>query len=563
MSLEKAAKQAEEEEKYAADQRVYFAEQAAGTKRKWTWDVDDDSHVFPLLTHVYAADVAFTGRVKKHVTNSEGDLFIGYGLNYDGAVFEGEEDYGEHKKEHVYKILDTDSAWPAQALPRRSFVNGVSGIRGGVTGTAQGYGSVCHCAVNAGGEVKYYGVLLRNSGEATHFAVDNVTPADPPADSATPIATPKKGNPPPAKSANVAAGGQGKVAADATPKKGNPPPNGKVAEAGQGDTSNANADNPACGETTATGGEDTDSSRMNWTHESKVCLYGWVLKLNPFAAKRGTTKDAWNEVAKQCALSTRQASKHGGRIDVSGHGLEVYVGLQLKALRKMADREAKTSGQTGQLSDLERAEYNLLQQIVDKKQHIVDGKEAEKEARDLLDNIKANQLGDAIYEKCLKTPQMTATYLKQLCRRRKAAKQKLDIIIETNTRLNQEQQLQLLSDQDRDILIQYAKVKKDKRIQGQLATTDDGEEDEPDRGAQKKATVVQSIANIANMSGALLDALQKPTPLETTMMNFYAAKMADRDVEKRLRKLDDAHEKQLIKDKEYSTLRKRILRESF
>jgi hypothetical protein len=593
MSLEKAAKQAEEEKKYAADQRKYFAEQEAGTKRKWTWDDDDDSHVFPLVTHVYAADVAFTGRVREHVTNSEGDLFIGYGLNYDGAVFEGEEDYGEHKKEHVYKIIDNDSAWPAQALPRRSFVNGVSGIRGGVTGTAKGYGSVCHCAVNAGGEVKYYGVLLRNSGEATHFAVDNVTPADPPADSATPITTPKKANPPPAKSANVAAGGQGKVAADATPKKGNTLPakkakgaaggqedvaadatpkqgnsptanNAKVAEAGQGDVaadaSNANADNPACGETTATGGEDTDSSRMNWTHESKVCLYGWVLKLNPFAAKRGTTKDAWNEVAK---LSTRQASKQGGRIDVSGHGLEVYVGLQLKALRRKADREAKTSGQTGQLSDLERVEYNLLQQIVDKKQHVVDGKEAEKEARDLLDNIKANQLGDAIYEKCLKTPQMTATYLQQLCKRRKAAKQKLDIIIETNTRLTHEQQLQLLSEQDRDILIQYAKVKKDRRVDGRLAPTDDGEEDEPDRGAQKKASVVQSIANIANMSGALLDALQKPTPLETTMMQFYAAKMADRDVETRLRKLDDAHEKQLITDKEYSKLRTRILRESF
>jgi hypothetical protein len=593
--LAKMAQHAEGEQKYAADQRKYFAEQKAGTKRIWTWDADEDTP-FPLLTHVYAADVAFTGRIKKHLTNSKGDLVTGYVVNYDGAVFEGDDEYGEHSMEHVYMIIDNDSAWPAQALPRRSFVNGVSGIRGGVRGTSNGYGAVCHCAVNVRGEVAYYGVLLLNCGQPTHFTVENVTLADPPADAATPIkkksdaaatvATPKTAYPSTATTGNVPKGGQDTVAADAsganaaavasdaaakvaTPKKQTsdaahtPPAKRAHVAAGGQDNAAADASDANAGESTATGGEETDSSRMNWTHESKVCLYGWVLKLNPFAAKRGTTKDVWNEVAKQCAHSTRLVSKQGGRIDVSGHGLEVYVGLQLKALKKKADRESKTSGQTGQLSDLERVEYNLLQEIVDKKQHIVEGKEAEKEAKQLHDNIKADQLGDAIYEKCLKTPQMMTTYLKQLCKRRKAAKQKLDVIIESNARLSQEQQLQLLSDQDRDILIQYAKVKKDSRMDGRLPTTDDGDDDEPDRGAQKKASVVHSIANIANMSGALLDALQKPTALETTMMNFYAAKMADRDIETRLRKLDEALEKHVITEKEWSKLRSRILRESF
>ena len=41
------------------------------------------------------------------------------------------------------------------------------------------------------------------------------------------------------------------------------------------------------------------------------------------------------------------------------------------------------------------------------------------------------------------------------------------------------------------------------------------------------------------VSRSFFEALQKPSALESTMTNFYAAKIADRDVETRLRKVQD------------------------
>jgi hypothetical protein len=58
--------------------------------------------------------------------------------------------------------------------------------------------------------------------------------------------------------------------------------------------------------------KDGEDTRMVWRHTSKMCLFGWVLKLNPFAAKRGGTEEAWNNVAQKCAESTKHVTKREG-----------------------------------------------------------------------------------------------------------------------------------------------------------------------------------------------------------------------------------------------------------
>jgi hypothetical protein len=204
-----------------------------------------------------------------------------------------------------------------------------------------------------------------------------------------------------------------------------------------------------------------ECERMVWKHASKMCLFGWVAKLNPYQAKRGSVEDAWNEVAKQCAESTKHVSKRDGKIDVDGHGLQVYVGNQLKIFKAMARRQASESGQTGMMSDHDREEYNILMQISTNKDSVAAAKEAEKTEKELLDSIKAGQLGDAIYAKAMLTEPIKNAYIKELNKRRRTIQLRYDAIKEANKTLSDDQVFAKLSDDDRCMLQQITKVRRE------------------------------------------------------------------------------------------------------
>lgn len=306
-----------------------------------------------------------------------------------------------------------------------------------------------------------------------------------------------------------------------------------------------------------------DATRTVWKHSSKMCLYGWVIKLNPYSAKRGSTEEAWNEVARKCAESTKNVSKQDGRIDVNGHGLQVFVGNQLKAMKKIAQSESTESGQTGKMSDHERKEFDLLSQIYDKKQSISAAKEIEKNEKELLDNIKAGQLGDAIYAKAVGSEPIKAAYIRELNKKRKSVQLRYEALRDANKKMSEEEAIQTLSENDRAILLQYAKVKKD----GHVETTTDADFDDDGRDPRdkKKATVMQSIASIASMGNSVVEAMQKPTELEAAMLQYYRTKTANREqqLDTRLERLGAARTSGMITESEYDTLRSKILAEYF
>lgn len=312
------------------------------------------------------------------------------------------------------------------------------------------------------------------------------------------------------------------------------------------------------------GEEEKEDSRMVWRHESKMTLYGWVIKLNPFGCKRGTTDAAWKEVAMKCADSTKHVSKKNGKIDVSGHGLQVYVGGQLKEMKKKFGEESKESGQTGKLSDLERAEYDLLAQIYDRKREIKDSKEAEKGEKDLLDKIKADQLGEAIYHKAMQSEPVKNKYIKNLNRKRKTVQTRYEAIKSANKALNDEQCLNKLPAEDRDVLVMWAKAKKDGHAKSgrDNSDSDSSDDDGAGKGGKKKATVVDSIANMSSVGNMMIEALSKQSPLEMQMEEYYRRKataMATVTVESRLARLKSALDNNVISVDEYDAQRARII----
>jgi hypothetical protein len=313
---------------------------------------------------------------------------------------------------------------------------------------------------------------------------------------------------------------------------------------------------------------------MVWTHDAKVTLYKWVIKLNPFAAKRGHTDAAWAEVAKSCADSTKHVSRHKGRIDVSGHGLQVYIGQQMKLMRAKAATETKQSGQTGQLSNFETEELELLQQIHARKQSIVDSKDAERGERELLDNIKAGQLGDAIYKKAMLKEPVKNKYIKTLNRKRKTVQTRYEAIKEANKSFSDEQCLAKLSGEDREVLLLWAKAKHDGHTTTGKEDSDSDSYDEDirgGRGGKRKATVVDSIAEMSAVGPMMLQAMKHITPLEQQMTEYYRMKACAAQgaaapgmtVEARLARLQQAKDTKVITAEEYSAQRERIIREAF
>jgi hypothetical protein len=325
--------------------------------------------------------------------------------------------------------------------------------------------------------------------------------------------------------------------------------------------------------------QDKEDSRMVWTHDAKCTLYKWVIKLNPFACKRGQTDAAWIDVARSCADSTKHVERQKGKIDVSGHGLQVYVGHQMKLMRAKASKETTESGQTGQLSNFEREELDLLQQIYDRKKSIVDSKDAEKGERELLDNIKAGQLGEAIYKKAMLKEPIKNKYIRNLNRKRKTVQTRYEAIKEANRSCNDEQCLAKLSTEDRDVLVLWARAK----AEGHAATTgkegsdsDSGDEDRRGgKGGRKKTAVVDAIADVSGVGPMMLQAMQQITPLEQQMTEYYRIKACAaqapaegvpaplRSIADRLDRLKAAKDAEVITEAEYSAQRERIIKDAF
>jgi hypothetical protein len=165
----------------AAAAKFDHSPSAATEAASRAWTFDSEGSFFPLTSHVYVPDVGDTGRVRKHLKNSDGNLVTGYVVNYDMTNVESdiqEDQCGEHSADEVFKIVESASEWPVNALPRRSYVSCTGAReRSGVL-HAKGFGRLSHCAVNLRGEPEYYGVLLTNSIFVAYCLVHDVAEAD-------------------------------------------------------------------------------------------------------------------------------------------------------------------------------------------------------------------------------------------------------------------------------------------------------------------------------------------------------------------------------------------------
>jgi hypothetical protein len=245
----------------------------------------------------------------------------------------------------------------------------------------------------------------------------------------------------------------------------------------------------------------------------------------------------------------------------------------MKEMRRREVEESTKSGQTGMLSNLEVTELDLLRQIYSRKKEVSESKDAEKGEKDLLEKIKGDQLGDAIYAKCMLTEPMKNKYIKALNRKRKRVQIRYDAIKDANKSLNNEQVLAKLAPDDREALLMWAKAKADGNAttgkdESNSDSTDDGTRR---KGGRKKAGVVDSIVKMSSVGSEMLEALRVQTPLEVQMTEYYRAKAAAaqsgsqtgvtlQSIEERLKRLDGC--KGFITPEEYAVQRKRILDES-
>jgi hypothetical protein len=234
----------------------------------------------------------------------------------------------------------------------------------------------------------------------------------------------------------------------------------------------------------------------------------------------------------------------------------------------MARRQATESGQTGMMSDHDKDEYNLLMQICTAKEQLLEAKEAEKTEKDFLDNIKAVQLNDAIYAKAMKTEPMKRAFIAELNRRKKKIQVRYEAIKAANKSFSDDQIVAKLSDEDKAVLAQITKAKKDGLLQS--ATDKDSEDDDDgvNKGGRKKGTVIESIGNVQSMGREIVEAFQKPTALELQMAEYFRAKTksaraVDQSLEQRLHNLQEANDCGTITKEEYRTLRAQILKEHF
>jgi hypothetical protein len=330
------------------------------------------------------------------------------------------------------------------------------------------------------------------------------------------------------------------------------------------------ADTPVA--TAAVSKAEDDGGNTNWTHQSRMVLFGWVAKLNPFKAPRGTSDDAWNHLADEVCKSTNHLTKKQGRIELRGNALRVYVHKQFGKDSKYMDykaevrKETTQSGQTGLLNSHQQAEYALLDQLFAMRDEANEESVAIKEHKALLQDLKDNQMSDAIVKKAMATEAGQKELLRTLNKKRKKLEIKIEGLKESS-KLTREQVVSTrLSADEVQLLKRHEDVKAQAR-QENRTTTDDGynSDENANRSSQKKGRFHETLLAMQQVSAKANEPLPE-SALERCLQQWITRSLQEgsteapvQSVESRLAKLSDLKSKSLVTDAEYEAQRTRIL----
>jgi len=318
-----------------------------------------------------------------------------------------------------------------------------------------------------------------------------------------------------------------------------------------------------------------DIKNTNWTHASKMMLYGWVAKLNPFKAERGKTDEAWDKIASNVAETTKLLSKKQGRIDLSGAALRVYVSKQLGKGSKFANwrnqlrEEGQLSGQAGLLSNHETEEFNKLAELAAMKDEAHAESAAITDEKKLLKRIKDDQMNDEIFNKAMAKPEAKTAMFKVLNKKRKKLEIKIEALMSASKKSRGDVVASMLEPDEVLTLEKHETMKAEKR-QRNSSTEDTYDSDEnANRSGQKKGRFYETLAAIQKLECASKP--QEDTIALTAALTQWLQHKVERaeqvqeeqSLHARLKKLLDAKESGVITAEEYQTTRAKIIASSF
>jgi hypothetical protein len=300
-------------------------------------------------------------------------------------------------------------------------------------------------------------------------------------------------------------------------------------------------------------------------------FYGWVAKLNPFAAQRGQVEQTWDTVAEKVADSTKHLTKKQGKIELSGHALRVFLAKQMGMDSKFCSwktklqEESTKSGQAGMLSNHDTVEYQLLDQLAAMKQQTAEESAALSEGKALLKSIKDDQLNDEIFKKCMKSEPAKKELFRVLNKKRKVLEIKIDALAKARKESRQEV-LSYLDPEERLTLEKHEELKAERRLSNQTTTDNYDSDENANRGIGKKARFHETNAAVQQLMSKVAEQPSE-TALERALTQWLTHKMQMQmqtrsegaSVQERLTSLESMKERRLVKEDEYTTQRKRIL----
>jgi hypothetical protein len=354
-----------------------------------------------------------------------------------------------------------------------------------------------------------------------------------------------------------------------------PPANAEELAASSAAIANAEAEAPPA---------NTDK-KTKWNHSNRMLVYGWIARNNPFKVARGKTTEAWDAIAIECKKATQHLSVKDGRIDLSGHDIQVWIGKQLKpdskffSWRRQLAAEATQSGQTGQLSNHETKEYDLLAQILDLKNNVQAEREAAQETKAKSEAIKNGQMNDEIYQWAMASEVQRPQALRTLNKKRKEISIKMQALKDAGAK-TAEEQVAKLSESDRNALRLWERYK----TENSSAADDYDSDENANRSGKKRRTLEQSIQAISQMGATMAQLATAPNATELALQRYLEFKMARgvdelcpqraappsqeptsqlRNLQSRLKFLSDARKEGIITEEEHDEQRRAMISESF
>ncbi len=139
-------------------------------------------------------------------------------------------------------------------------------------------------------------------------------------------------------------------------------------------------------------------NHTTWNHMTRCMFLRCVSKFNPFAA--AVKKDMWAKIAVEMQKSTtylKDTQQGDFSVHTDGHGLQVFYERRRDDMDKKLRKEESTSGHGGFIRNTEEVEeHNLMHGCRNLERDAAAAKTAKREHKQHLEDLKNNEVNDAI-----------------------------------------------------------------------------------------------------------------------------------------------------------------------